>query len=51
MPVCYHSKNRTFELSGGNVSYVLHVDEDGILMNHYWGRRVPELANEPHRAN
>ena len=45
MPVAY--QNQVFTLSGGNVSYVLHVTEDRKLMNLYWGRRVPDHAVQP----
>ncbi len=42
MPVAY--VNQVFTLSGGDVSYVLHVTEEGRLMNLYWGRRVADQA-------
>ena len=45
MPIVY--RNRVFTLSGGDVSYVLHVTEDGKLMNLYWGKRVPDHAVQP----
>ena len=45
MPIVY--RNRVFTLSGGDVSYVLHVTEDGKLMNLYWGKLVPDHAVEP----
>ena len=45
MPIVY--RNRVFTLSGGDISYVLHVAEDGKLMNLYWGKRVPDQAVQP----
>ncbi len=45
MPVAY--KNQVFTLSGGNTSYVLHVTEDGKLLNLHWGQRVPDHAIQP----
>ena len=45
MPVVY--RNQVFTLSGGDVSYVLHVTGDGKLMNLYWGKRVPDCAVQP----
>ncbi len=47
MPIVYHEQNRVFDLSGGDVSYVLHVAPDGSLMNLYWGKRVPAGAVQP----
>ena len=40
-------RNQVFTLSGGDCSYVLHVTEDGKLMNLYWGKRVPDHAIQP----
>ena len=45
MPVV--CRNQVFTLSGGDVSYVLHVTGDGKLMNLYWGKRVPDCAVQP----
>ena len=45
MPIVY--RNRVFTLSGGDVSYVLHVTGDGKLMNLSWGKRVPDCAVQP----
>ena len=42
MSIRYHSDSQTFYLSGGDVSYVLYVDENGTLLNLYWGKRVPD---------
>ena len=47
MAITYIAGNRTFWLSGGNVSYVLHVDASGGLLNMYWGKRVADGAFEP----
>ena len=47
MAIGYIAENRTFWLSGGDVSYVLHVDGAGLLMNLYWGKRVADGAIEP----
>ena len=44
MSINYCSESRSFYLSGGDVSYVLHVTEEGHLMNLYWGKRVPDGA-------
>ena len=41
MSIAYDSGKKTFTLTGGNVSYVLHIDENGRLMNLYWGEKVP----------
>ena len=42
MPVIYDSSARTWTLSGGSVSYVLHRDEQDRLLCLYWGQRLPE---------
>ena len=42
MPITFHSDSRSFYLSGGDVSYVLHVTEEGLLLNLHWGKRVPD---------
>lgn len=53
MPISYDAKQRCFYLSGGNVSYVLHVDEKGRLLNLHWGDPVqdgsitPDLSGYP----
>ena len=47
MSVTFVEQNRCFYLSGGQVSYVLCVDEQGELENLYWGKRVPEGSVKP----
>ncbi len=47
MSVTFVEQNRCFYLSGGQVSYVLYVDEQGELENLYWGKRVPEGSVKP----
>ena len=44
MSITYLSDARSFYLSGGDVSYVLHISEGGQLLNLYWGKRVPDGA-------
>ncbi len=44
MSIQFDSASRSFYLSGGDVSYVMHVAENGALMNLYWGKRVPDGA-------
>ena len=44
MPVDFNSAVRTWTLSGGDTSYVLHRDEQDRLLNLYWGRRIPADA-------
>ena len=44
MPVEFNSAARTWTLSGGDTSYVLHRDEQDRLLNLYWGRRIPADA-------
>ena len=57
MAIAYGASDRTFYLSGGDVSYVLHVDENGSLMNLYWGERIadgslrPSLGDYPGNAS
>ena len=51
MSVTYNGDMKTFCLSGGDVSYVLHVDGNGHLMNLYWGKRVPDGAIAPALEN
>ena len=41
MPVEFNATNRTWTLSGGDTSYVLHRDEQGRLLHLYWGPRLP----------
>ena len=41
MPVERNAAARTWTLSGGDVSYVLHQDEEARLLNLYWGPRLP----------
>ena len=47
MSIVYTQELQTFTLSGGDVSYVLHVTPDGMLMNLYWGKRVPNGSVRP----
>ncbi len=42
MPVFKSSDQRTFYLSGGNTTYILHIDEENRLLNPYWGARLPD---------
>ena len=42
MSVCTASDQRTFFLSGGNVTYVLHRDPEDHLLCLYWGARIPD---------
>ena len=42
MSIFYDANQRTFTLSGGDVSYVLHIDDCGRVMNLYWGSRLPD---------
>ena len=57
MGIRYIEKDSTFWISGGDVSYVMHVDDNGGLMNLYWGKRVadgtfaPALENYPAGAS
>ena len=44
MPVEWNASARTWTLSGGNVSYVLHRDGEDRLLNLYWGPRLPSGA-------
>ncbi len=44
MPVEFNPSARTWTLSGGNTSYVLHRDEEDRLLNLYWGQRIPADA-------
>lgn len=44
MSINYCPESRSFYLSGGDVSYVMHVTEENLLMNLYWGKRVPDGA-------
>ena len=49
MPVEWNESARTWTLSGGDVSYVLHRDEQDRLLHLYWGPRLPgdALRYEP----
>ena len=47
MSVFFDSARRCFFLSGGNTSYVLHVDDTGRLLNLHWGARVPDASVTP----
>ena len=51
MSITYLSAARMFCLSGGDVSYVLHIDDSDHLMNLYWGKRVPDGAIQPAYEN
>ena len=51
MSIFYDFARRTFTLSGGNVSYVLHIDDCGRVMNLYWGARVPDGAIDAQLQN
>ena len=44
MAIRYIENDRAFYLSGGEVSYVLKIDDAGKLMNLYWGKRVADGA-------
>lgn len=46
MPAYYSSERRIFQLDGGDVSYVIYVDEVGQLMHLYWGKRIPPFSIE-----
>lgn len=50
MSIYFDSEKRTFTLSGGNVSYVLCIDDCNRIMNLYWGYRVPDGSIAPHWA-
>lgn len=41
MPIEVNRSARTWTLSGGNTSYVLHVDQQDRLLHLYWGPRLP----------
>lgn len=47
MSIVYRESDRTFYLSGGGMSYVLHVTDTGELLNLWWGARVPDGAVRP----
>ncbi|MCQ2458452.1 MAG: alpha-galactosidase [Clostridia bacterium] len=47
MSFFYDEKYRSFYLSGGDVSYVMHVDDEGELENLYWGKRIPDGSVVP----
>ena len=47
MPVSFDSEKKCFYLSGGNVSYVLHVDAAGRLLNLHWGKKVQDCSVTP----
>lgn len=40
MPVEFCTESRTWTLSGGDTSYVLHQDDEGRLLHLYWGSRL-----------
>ena len=53
MGISFNETQKCFYLSGGNVSYVLHVDEKGRLLNLHWGKKIqansmiPDLSGYP----
>lgn len=47
MSIFYDENQKSFYLGAGKASYVLHVDEDGRLLNQHWGVRVPDGAIQP----
>ncbi len=47
MSIGFAESSRTFYLCGGGVSYVIYIDENGGLMNLYWGKSVPFGSIEP----
>ena len=47
MSIFYDENQKSFYLGTGKASYVLHVDEDGRLLNQHWGARVPDGALSP----
>lgn len=47
MSIFYDENQKSFYLGAGKASYVLHVDEDGRLLNQHWGTRVPDGALSP----
>ena len=47
MSIFYDENQKSFYLSAGKASYVLHVDENGRLLNLHWGARVPDGAIQP----
>ena len=47
MSIFYDENQKSFYLGAGKASYVLHVDEDGRLLNQHWGARVPDGAIQP----
>lgn len=47
MSIFYDENQKSFYLGAGKASYVLHVDEDGRLLNLHWGARVPDGALSP----
>ena len=47
MSIFYDENQKSFYLGAGKASYVLHVDEDGRLLNQHWGARVPNGALSP----
>lgn len=42
MSIGYDSEKRLFHLKGSSFSYVLYVDDDGRLLNLYWGALLPD---------
>ena len=47
MSISFVEAEKTISLSGGDVSYVLHITPDNRLMNLYWGKRIPDGAIHP----
>ena len=48
MPIEVNAAARTWTLSGGNISYVIHQDEENRLLHLYWGPRLPGDALQFH---
>ncbi|MBR0514154.1 MAG: alpha-galactosidase [Clostridia bacterium] len=42
MSIFISSDRHTFYLSGGNTTYLLHIDEENRLLCPYWGVRLPD---------
>ena len=41
----YNDKNKTFHLQNDQISYVMKVDEYGVLSHCYFGSRLPRYSN------
>ena len=42
MAIFFDPEEKTFQLQGKDFSYILYVDEEGRLLNLYWGEKLPE---------